>query len=387
MRIAYSDEQIALRDELRAYLAEHWTPERKASLGPRPAEYGGPEYRAWVRQMGEAGWLGVGWPTEYGGKGLSFVEEYIFLDEMRRVDAPIPLVTMNTVGPTLQHFGSDEQKSDYLPRILAGEIHFAIAYTEPSAGTDLASLSTRAVPDGDGYVINGQKVFTTGGHDADYLWLAARTDPEAPKHKGLTIFIVPTSADGVKATPIMTLDDGRTNAMYLEDVRVGPDAIVGGLNNGWKVITGQLNHERVALAVPGKAIGLYDDVLTWARETGAIERPWVRRALARIKVQLDAIRLLNWRMVWAMSSAELNPAEASVVKVFGTEAFVEIFRALGEVVGTASQLKAGSPGAVLAGKIDLAARWSLILTFGGGVNEIQREIIAIAGLGMPRGAR
>lgn len=388
MRVAYSEEQLALRDEVRAWLAEHWTPERRAQMGPRPAEYGGPDYRAWVGELGEAGWLGLGWPAEYGGRGLSFVEEYVFLDEMRRVDAPIPLVTMNTVGPTLMVHGTEEQKARYLPRILRGEIHFAIGYTEPAAGTDLASLTTRAVHDGEHFVINGQKIFTTGGHDADYIWLAARTNAEAPKHKGLTIFIVDTSLPGVKATPIHTLDDGRTNAMYFEDVRVPNDMIVGGLDNGWRVITSQLNHERVALAVPGKAQGLYEEVVAWASATeGVMERPWVRQTLARIKVKLDALRVLNWRMVWAMSTDELNAADASVVKVFGSETFIDVFDGLLQIVGAAGTLRPGSAGAILAGRLDHAARWSLILTFGGGVNEVQREIIAVAGLGMPRGAR
>jgi hypothetical protein len=306
---------------------------------------------------------------------------------MRRVDAPIPLVTINTVGPTLMHFGTAEQKRAFLPRILAGEIHFAIGYTEPGAGTDLASLATKAVPDGDHYVVNGQKIFTTGGHDADYLWLAARTDLDAPKHRGLSLFIVDTQTPGIKATPIHTLDDGRTNTMYLEDVRVPADMIVGGLNEGWKVITSQLNHERVALACPGKAFGLFEEVLAWARETHAIDKGWVRDALARVKVRLEALRMLNWRMVWAMSSAKLNPADASTVKVYGTETLIEVFRTLLEIVGQAGSLEPGSAGAVLEGRLDHAYRWSLILTFGGGVNEVQREIIAQAGLGMPRGKR
>src|SRR5438309_3230637 len=202
MYFDYSPAQKKLRDDLRAYLAEKLTPDVRAELGWQPAEHCGPAYRAWVRQVGADGWLGVGWPKEYGGKGLSYVEEYIFLDECRRVDAPIPLVTINTVGPTLMAFGSPEQKERFLPAIVRGELHFAIGYTEPGAGTDLASLRTRAERDGDSYVINGQKVFTTGAHDADWVWLACRTDPDAPKHKGISIILVPTEAAGFKHTPI-----------------------------------------------------------------------------------------------------------------------------------------------------------------------------------------
>ena len=387
MHFDYSPEQKAFRDELRAYFAEHLTPERRAALGPRPGEHCGPAYRDWIKQMGADGWLGVGWPAEYGGQGRSIVDEYIFLDECRRADAPLPLVTLNTVGPTLMEHGSNEQKREYLPRILRGEIHFAIGYTEPASGTDLASLRTRAVRDGDHYVINGQKIFTTGAHDADYVWLAARTDPDAPKHKGLSIFIVPTDAAGFKTTPIHTLDDGITNACYFEDVRVPTDAIVASENEGWRLITTQLNHERVALACSGRIESALDDTVAWAKESGRIDEPWVRPALAKVRAKVDALRLLNWRMAWGMAEGRLNPADASVVKVYGTEAMVESYRILLEVVGTGGLLHPGSPGSILRGRLDESSRWALVLTFGGGVNEIQREIIAVAGLGMPRGPR
>jgi alkylation response protein AidB-like acyl-CoA dehydrogenase len=393
MHFDYSPEQKSFRDRWRAYLAERMTPELRQELGPRPAEHCGPAYRRWIRMLGEDGWLGAGWPVEYGGKGLSFVEEYIFMDELRRAEAPIPLVTINTVGPTLMIFGSDGQKTDYLPRILRGEIHFAIGYTEPGAGTDLASLRTKAVRDGDHYIVNGQKIFTTGGHDADYFWLAVRTNPDAPKHKGITVLIVDSSLPGIKTTPIYTLDDGRTNAVYFEDVRVPVDAVVGAENEGWRLITTQLNHERVALGVSGKAETLLEETIAWAKETAApeggrmIDRPWVRQALAEVRARLHAVRILNWRMVWAMSRGGLTATDASVVKVFGSETFVWAFRTLLEVVGQAGALQPGSPGSILDGRIDLAYRWSLVLTFGGGVNEVQREIIATAGLGMPRAKR
>jgi alkylation response protein AidB-like acyl-CoA dehydrogenase len=342
--------------------------------------------------MGHDGWLGVGWPVEYGGQGRGYVEELIFLDECRRAQAPIPLVTLNTVGPTLQQFGSDEQKDTFLPMILRGEVHFAIGYTEPGSGTDLASLRTRAVRDGDSYVINGQKIFTTGAHDADYIWLAARTDPDAPKHKGITIFIVPTSLPGFSFTPIELIDGGTTNATYYEDVRVPASAIVGGEHNGWRLITTQLNHERVALACSGRIEGLLEDTIAWAKiersgDGRVIDDPWVRLVLARVRARVDALRAMNLRMAWAMTVGRLNQAEASVVKVFGTELFVDGYRSLLEVIGRAGSLSAGSPGAALQGEVDEALRSALVLTFGGGVNEIQREIIAVAGLGMPRSAR
>jgi alkylation response protein AidB-like acyl-CoA dehydrogenase len=387
-----NDEQRALRDNLRAYFAEKLTPEVRAALGPRAGEHMGPPFRDFVKQMGHDGWLGVGWPVEYGGQGRGYVEELIFLDECRRAQAPIPLVTLNTVGPTLMQFGSQEQKDRFLPMILRGEVHFAIGYTEPGSGTDLASLRTRAVRDGDSFVINGQKIFTTGAHDADFIWLAARTDPDAPKHKGITMFIVPTSSPGFSYTPIELIDGGTTNATYFEDVRVPASSIVGGENGGWRLITTQLNHERVALACSGRLEGLVEEVIEWAKGEPlglgrVIDEPWIRLTLARVHARVDALRVMNLRMAWAMNVGRLNPAEASVVKVYGTELFVDAYRSLLEVIGRAGSLNPGSPGAVLQGDVDEALRSALVLTFGGGVNEIQREIIAIAGLGMPRGVR
>jgi alkylation response protein AidB-like acyl-CoA dehydrogenase len=391
MYIGLTPELRALRDELREYYANLLTPEVVESLAG--SEGVGPAPRKIAKQMGADGWLGIGWPKEYGGRGFSAIEQFVFFDESMRAGAPVPMLTVNSVGPTIFRYGSQEQKDFFLPKILAGEIHFAIGYTEPEAGTDLASLRTSAVRDGDTFVVNGQKIFTTGAHDSDYIWLAARTDTEAPKHKGLTIFIVPTSLDGVKMTPIETIDYGRTNAVYFEDVRVPADAIVGGENDGWRLITTQLNHERVALACSGKAEQLLDDVLAWASETTAsdggriIDRPWVQMTLARTRARLEALKLLNWRLAWELTTGILNAADASVVKVYGTELFVEVYRSLMEVLGEAGSIRHGSPGAALNGRVEIMYRWAYVVTFGGGVNEVQREIIATAGLGMPRSGR
>jgi hypothetical protein len=393
VRVAYNEEQVALSEELRAYFARILTPAVRKELGPRAGEHQGPEFRRVVGQFGKDGWLGIGWPKEYGGQGRSAIEQYIFYDEARKADAPIPLVTLNTVGPTLMQHGSDEQKARFLPAILGGEVFFSIGYTEPGAGTDLASLRTRAVRDGDHYIVNGQKIFTTGAHDADFIWLAARTNADAPKHKGLSILIVDAQAPGVKSTPINTLDDGRTNAVYFEDVKVPVGAIVGEENGGWHLITTQLNHERLALACSGVAEGMLDETVVWAQQTPApgggriIDRPWVQLTLARARARLDALRLLNWRLAWELTKGVLNPADASAVKVYGTELFVEVYRAIMEVLGEAGTLKTGSPGAVLGNRVELMYRWAYVVTFGGGVNEVQREIIATAGLGMPRTGR
>jgi 3-oxocholest-4-en-26-oyl-CoA dehydrogenase alpha subunit len=390
MRLAYTAEQEALQRELREYFRHLIPPEVRAEIGPNIGEHFGPRFRQIVAKLGSDGWLGIGWPVEYGGQGRGPVEQYIFFDEARRAGAPIPVVTLNTVGPTLMDFGTEAQKQRYLPAILRGEIHFAIGYTEPGAGTDLASLQTRAVRDGDDWVINGQKVFTTGAHDADFIWLAARTDPDAPKHRGITVFIVETSAPGFKWTPIHTIDDGVTNATYYEDVRVGDEAVVGGVNEGWRLITHQLNHERIALAAPGKANDLFERTLDWARETQTpeggrvIDVPWVRLLLARARMRLEGVKLLNWRMVWGLEAGELSPADASAVKVYGTETFVDVYRMLLEVTGSAGALREGSPGALFEGRLEHHYRAAYVLTFGGGVNEVMRDIIATTGLGLPR---
>ena len=391
MQLELSTDQRALQEEIRTYFASLMTPARRASLGAMEA--GGEAYRDVVRQMGKDGWLGVGWPTEYGGQGRTPLEQLIFYDEAQRAGVPMPLVTLNTVGPTLMRFGSEEQKASFLPRILAGELHFAIGYSEPGAGTDLASLRTRAVRDGDEYVINGQKIFTTGGHDADWIWLACRTDPDAPKHKGISILLVDTSHAGFKHTPIHLLGGGFTNITYYEDVRVPATSLVGNENEGWKMITTQLNHERVALAPAGQTDRHLQSVLRWARETRladgtrVIDQEWVRLALARVRAKVDALKLANWRVAAALSDGDLNPADASAMKVFGTELRVEALRTLMDVVGPAAYVTGDSAGAALQGELEQAYRHAPVGTFGGGVNEVQREIVALAGLGMPRAPR
>ena len=391
MFIDMTAEQKALRDELRAYFAELMTPERRA--GMRLDEPGGRGYRQLVRQMGRDGWLGVGWPKEYGGQGRSPMEQFIFFDEAQRANAPVPLVTLNTVGPTLMRFGSDEQKERFLPAILAGEVHFAIGYSEPGAGTDLAALRTRAMRDGAEYVIDGNKIFTTGADDADFVWLAARTDPDAPKHKGISIFLVDTSLAGFSHTPIHVVGGGHTNATYFDHVRVPPSALVGGENEGWKMITTQLNHERVALAPSGQISRLLESVLTWARGehvsggSRLLDLQWVKTSLARVHARVEALKLFNWRVAWALAHGELNPADASSMKVLGSELRLETCRELMEILGARGYLVEGSPGAVLKGELEHVYRQSIVTTFGGGVNEVQREIISMAGLKMPRAPR
>jgi alkylation response protein AidB-like acyl-CoA dehydrogenase len=391
MYLDYTPEQCALRDELRAYFARMMTPELQAEIAG--SEGGGPLYRRALRQMGTDGWLGVGWPRAYGGRGLTPIEQFIYSDEVQRAGFPLPFLTLNSVAPTIMQFGSDAQKQEYLPRILRGELHFAIGYSEPGAGTDLASLKTRAVRDGDDYVINGQKVFTSLAEYSDYIWLAARTDPSAKKHHGISIFIVSTKLPGFKITPIHTMGDVRTNVTYYEDVRVPASCLVGPEHSGWSLIVNQLNHERVALAAVGPSERLLEDVWRWAQTTRGpagrrgIDEPWVQLKLARVRAKLEVLKLLNWRQAWCMTKERLNFADASAVKVYGSEFYIEAYRDLLEVIGHRGFVRRGSPEAVLGGRLEMLQRAMLILTFGGGTNEIQRDIIAMAGLGMPRDLR
>jgi alkylation response protein AidB-like acyl-CoA dehydrogenase len=399
MRIAYTPEQERLRRELRGYFAELMTPEIRATLAEGAQSGGdgdwgdGEAYRAVVRQLGRDGWLALGWPEEFGGRGGTMLDQLIFTDEAAAARVPVPFLTINTVGPTIMRFGSAEQKAFFLPKIAAGEIHFSIGYSEPEAGTDLASLRTTAVRDGEEYVIDGQKMWTSLIQYADYVWLACRTDPSAERHRGLSIIIVPVTAAGFSWTPVRTVAGVTTSATYYSAVRVPSSALVGAENQGWALITNQLNHERVALTSAAPVLTALAEVRDWAWSTvlpsgeRVIDAEWVRLNLARVHAKAEFLKLLNWRVASAAAAGPLGPADASMTKVFGTEFAVEAYRLLMEVLGTSGVVRSGSPGEVLAGRIERAHRAALILTFGGGTNEVQRDIIAAAALGLPLSRR
>ncbi|MCX4812439.1 acyl-CoA dehydrogenase family protein [Streptomyces sp. NBC_01239] len=418
MHLAPTERQRRLRAELRTYFA--------ALMPDGPPGADDPQgQRALLRRIGADGWLGLGWPVEYGGQGRGADEQFVFFDEAYRAGAPVSMVTLNTVGPTLMKYGSEEQKAAFLPGILRGEIVFAIGYSEPSAGTDLASLRTRAVrrpaeteaeggAGGDavgdagggagvgagGWLIDGQKIFTSNAHNADWIWLACRTDPEAPKHRGISIILVPTDAPGFSWTPIETVGGQRTTATYYDGVQVPAGHLVGAENEGWSLITNQLNHERVALAAIGmQAEEFYAAVLTAARTpdrvTGRrrVDEPWVRSQLAEAHARLAATRLLSWRLVGDVGAGRLAPGDASGVKVVGTESTVAVYRICQHIAGTdgptglAGMVRSGSPGVFGDGELERLNRAAQINTFGGGVSEVQREIVATMRLGMTRGRR
>ncbi|WP_314409572.1 acyl-CoA dehydrogenase family protein [Streptomyces kroppenstedtii] len=409
MHLAPTERQRRLRAELRSYFRELMpvTPVVSEGAGTTGAgaDPGSAERRALLRRIGADGWLGIGWPEAYGGQGRGADEQFVFFDEACRAGAPISMVTLNTVGPTLMKYGTEEQKDFFLPRILRGELVFAIGYSEPSAGTDLAALRTRAVrvggPEGGGggggaggWIVDGQKVFTSNAQRADWIWLACRTDPEAPKHQGISILLVPTDAPGFSWTPIETVGGLTTTATYYDGIRVPASRLVGEENGGWDLITNQLNHERVALAALGmQAEDFYLAALTASRVPDPVtgrrraDEPWVRSRLAEVHARLAAARLLNWRLVGDVGAGRLAPGDASGVKVVGTESAVAVYRMCQEIVGPDALIRSGSPGVFGDGELERMNRAAQINTFGGGVSEVQREIVATMRLGMTRGRR
>lgn len=386
MQLDLSESSRALRAELRDYFARTISDEDRDALVYQTE--GGPVFDRVYRQMGSDGWLGLGWPEEYGGRGEDPEALYVFYDEVIRAGAPISLVTLNTVAPALMQHGTPEQKDFFLPRILTGELTFAIGYTEPNAGTDLAALQTRGVVDGDELVIDGNKIFTSAGVYADWIWLAVRTDPDAPTHQGISVVLVPTSAPGFSVTEIHTVGGISTSATYYEGVRVPLSNVVGPLNGGWRLITDQLNHERVALAARGGiANELFDRTLEWTQAEQLFEQPWVRSKLAECYALLVANELVSLRLVADVAGNTLSGGDSAAAKIFGTEAVVSAYNMLEEVLGTPGVLRHGSAGAPALGRVETLGRRAQNNTFGGGVNEVMREMVAARTLGMSIGSR
>lgn len=403
MDFALTPEQEQFGQEFRDYLAKYLTPEIRAesvnflnmNKHTDPGvfgrgEYGGPKSKEFIRQLGADGWLGVGWPKEYGGQGRTPMEQHIFFEIIYGERAPFPVLTLNAVGPTIMQYGSQEQKDEFLPRILKGEMEIAIAYTEPSAGTDLFSLTTSAVKKGDEYIINGQKVFTSIAHIADYLWLAARTDADASKkHKGISLFLIPIDLPGISITPIYTVGGHRTNAIYFDDVRVPKSCLIGEENTGSQCIVYQLDRERIALVASYPMTRRINKTIEWAKRTMAngkpvIDQPGVRAKFAELQADVEVLKLFNFKVVDNMTKGLPVWAEASTVKVFGSELNIRINNTLLEIMGPYGQVQSPDPLAPADGLVDEHFRDDLIFIFGGGANEVQRDIIAMVGLGMPR---
>ena len=390
MDFALPAEVKAFRKEFQDYLDVILTPELLGEIrgGGRGRETTGPLTKEFWRKMGKDGYLGMGWPKEYGGGGKSALYLYVFNYEMGYRGLPVPVVTLNTVGPALMRVGTEEQKKEYLPKILRSEIEFAIGYTEPEAGTDLASLQTRAVRDGDSYVINGQKVFTTGAHQADYLWMAVRTDPEAPKHRGISLLIVPLDSEGIEVRPFPTIGGGRTNFTFYDNVRVPVSALVGEENRGWYYMTTQLDFERVAISPVAEIERMFDSLCERFRGQGmGADEEWTRVMLANIAADLNVLKVMDLKTAAMVANGDVPVYEASMLKVLSNEFRLKLCSDAVQMMSSTGLIRKGFPGAPLDSaerSLEAQLKGAVIGLFGGGSNDIQRDIMATHGLGLPR---
>ncbi len=382
MQTRYSKEQQELRLELRNYFQKLMTSDVVANVIGKEC---GPQFREIIQQLGSDGILTLGWPEEYAGKNYTTIEQLILFEEAWSAHTPFPLVTINTVGPALMAFGTEEQKQFFLPRIASGECIFAIGYTEPGSGTDLASLSMEARQTDDGFIVNGNKVFTSSGHDCDYIWLATRTDKTAARPSdGITLLIADAKDAGYSHSPIYTVADIETSVTYYDNVKVPNNRVVGKVNGGWKVITSQLNHERVALAAM-TIIGSkqFNQVLALLADSGRLEDPIVQNKVASLYCRLQAMEVLNLRTASQIEQGQLDVALASGVKVKNILSLIDVLREVLELVGEDALVKFGSNGALLHGDLERDYRNSQISTVGGGVLEVMRCMVASFGLQMP----
>ena len=390
MKIELTKNQQKLKDELKEYFSTLLNKELMSEMSdPQFFEGGGPEFKKALKIMGQDGWIGLSWPKEFGGKEFTPIEQYIFVEEIMRTGFPFPFLTTESVGPMIAQYGSDWAKETIAKSILRGETIFAIGYSEPNAGTDLASLKTQAQTYKEGFKINGQKIWTSLANYADYIWLAARTNNEVKKHKGISMFIVPTDDDGFSYTPIQTLGDVTTNMTYYDDIYVSKDNLVGELNSGWNLITSQLNLERLALVNHGPVDELYHQLLSLAKSTKVdstnvlSDIDWVKSNFAKIYSGLETLKLICWKQVWGMENNVLSMTDASLAKIYGSEYFIEAYRMMMEIFGELSIIRDDSLS-ILNSRLERMYRNASILTFGGGTNEVQRDIISMAGLLMPR---
>ena len=390
MKIELTKNQQKLKDELKEYFSALLNKELLSEMSdPQFFEGGGPEFKKALKIMGQDGWIGLSWPKEFGGKEFTPIEQYIFVEEIMRTGFPFPFLTTESVGPMIAQYGSDWAKETIAKSILRGETIFAIGYSEPNAGTDLASLKTQAQPCKEGFKINGQKIWTSLANYADYIWLAARTNNEVKKHKGISMFIVPTDDDGFSYTPIHTLGDVTTNMTFYDDIYVSKDNLVGELNSGWNLITSQLNLERLALVNHGPVDELYHQLLSLAKSTKVdstnvlSDIDWVKSNFAKIYSGLETLKLICWKQVWGMENNVLSMTDASLAKIYGSEYFIEAYRMMMEIFGELSIIRDDSLS-ILNSRLERMYRTASILTFGGGTNEVQRDIISMAGLLMPR---
>jgi len=376
-------EQEAFRREVEEFLARELPGERRAI---REDGWITGFSRAFSRKLGARGWIGLTWPRRHGGQERSPLDRLVLTETLLRAGAPVAAHWLGDrqVGPALLAHGSEAQQEFFLPRIARGEIVFCVAMSEPAAGSDLAATSTLALEDGDGFVIRGQKVWTSFAHQAEYGYLVARTNPEAPKHRGLSEFVVDMRTPGITVRPLLDMvGEHHFNEVFFDEVRVPRTALVGVKDRGWQQIVAQLDFERGGIERVISNYPLLQDAVAWARAAGLTRDPRVRDRLARLHIELHAARLLVYRTAWRLSRGERPTWETALTKLIGTELEQEIAEAVLGLLGPAGLLLPGAPGAPLAGRAARAALYAPAYTIQGGTANILRNIIAIRGLGLP----
>ncbi len=379
----------AFRDEVRAFLGEHFRPE----MVERAHDTGTSHNWEFHRALGAQGWIAASWPEEYGGQGRDPMEMTAMRDELRLAGVPTDgLGQTIMIARTLRAVGTEEQKQQFIPPALAGEIIFALGYTEPDSGSDVAAAKTRAVRDGDEWVIDGQKMFTTLAHEATYVFLLTRTDPDVPKHQGLTMFLVPLDSPGVEIHPVHTMGGERTNATFYTGVRVPDSLRVGEVNGGWDVMTVALTFERGGFAL-SEADRVWQQTVDWATATRrpdgtrVIDDPLVRERLAAMRIHDEVARLLALRCSYVAATGALPGVEGSMHKLFYAEAMTADADELVDMLGADGVLSHGDAEAPVDGWVEHLYRHAAVTTIYGGTSEVQRDIIASRGLGLPRSRR
>jgi alkylation response protein AidB-like acyl-CoA dehydrogenase len=349
-----------------------------------------PERRAFMRQIGKRGWLGMTWPKEFGGGDGEGVYEYILNEKLAGVGAPQIGKGVGIIGKTIIRHGSEKLKKEFLPEILIGDIQFAIGYSEPQAGSDAANMQLRATRDGDGWRLNGQKIFTTSAHFADWYWVAARTDPEAPKHYGITLFLLKMDTPGLAVYPMPTIGDEITNQVYFDNVYVGDDYRVGELNKGFQYVSEALDLERFTMftfsPIEQRVELLCEYVRTETKDGKPLkDDPVVRQQIAQRVTETEVARMLGYRFVWASMKGGKPPTnEASEYKLYATELSQRVADTSMDIAGPGSQLRVNTEEAPMKGRAESTYRYTVIDTIGGGASEIQKNIIARRKLGLPK---
>lgn len=393
MEFSFNEREQALQKEVRSFLAREMGPQLKeemeswegSTLRPRFSE----GLRQLLRRMGKKGWFGIPWPKKYGGQEGTFTEQYVVVDEMTYQGVLPDRESLAIVGPDLLVFGSEEHKREFLPSITRSELVFCIGYSEPGFGSDLGGAQTRAVEDGDDYVITGQKIFTSRAHEADFCWLLARTDPQAPKHKGLSVFLVPMKSPGITIRPLINMADIHYfNEVFFDQVRVPKRNLVGEKNRGWYHVATALDFERTPILFPaGPTRRALDRLVSLVREGGLARRPGValwRQRLAELAIEVEVLQVLCYRVVWLLDRGKVPNFESSMIKLFGTELSQRVAQAGMGLMGLYGPLLRGSPRAFLGGLAPRLSMVSIPTTIAGGTSEVQRNIIAQRGLGLPR---